>query len=384
MVRTQLKKTDKPVVAKKLEGKASIWSQALHFAHRFLFGWLPKNKWIRRSILSLLCFTAIFFIGMHGIARWYMWTERNKSVTLGVSFIPDYANYLGVDPGQTMDALLNDMHVREFRLTSYWSDVETTQGKYDFSQLDWEFQKAEAAHAHIILSVGLRQPRWPECHAPSFYDTSKPESQWYPQLKAYMSAVINRYKSSPALQSYQLENEYFLQGFGTCTDHSRDRLVDEYATVKKLDPKHSVIIGRSNNDIGTPIGDPTPDVYSVSIYQRVWDATVTKRYIQYPFPAWWYASLAGVQKITTGKDMIIGELQAEAWPPNGQNIPDVSLAEQSKSFNAARLTGTVDFAKSTGMKTINLWGAEYWYYRMTVLHDPSVWNAARQEFKTTK
>jgi hypothetical protein len=32
------------------------------------------------------------------------------------------------------------------------------------------------------------------------------------------------------------------------------------------------------------------------------------------------------------------------------------------------------------MKTIDLWGAEYWYYRMTVLHDSSVWDAAKQAF----
>lgn len=351
--------------------------------HLLLRGWravLPKRRWLRRAVVTLIILIAAALAGMYGIARWYTWSERNVPLTMGVTFVPDYATYLGLNPQQTMHALITDLHVRQFRLTSYWSDIETSPGHYDFSQLDWEFAQADAAHAKITLTLGLRQPRYPECHAPSFYNTAGPESTWYPQLKAFMSAVIERYKNNPALNGYQLENEYFLKGFGTCTDMSRSRLVNEYNLVKSLDLQHEIIVGRSNNDLGWPVGAPTPDEFSVSIYQRVWDANVTHRYLQYPFPAWYYAFLAGWQKILTGKNMIIGELQAEPWPPHEQTIPGSSLTEQNKSFNAARLTNTINFGKATGMKTIDLWGAEYWYYRLTVLHDPSVWNAAKQIF----
>jgi len=158
--------------------------------------------------------------------------------------------------------------------------------------------------------------------------------------------------------------------------------VGEYSLVKRLDPAHPIIVGRSNNDLGTPVGQPTPDEFSVSIYQRVWDKTVSHRYIQYPFPSWYYAFLAGVQKITKGRDMMIAELQAEPWPPHGQTIQTSSLEEHDKSFNAVRLKTTVDFAKQTGMKSIDLWGAEYWYYRLVQLHDPSVWQTARSLFRT--
>jgi len=333
---------------------------------------LPRNPWLRRLTIVIVCTFAVALGGMYGIARWYIWTERHTPLTMGVSFIPDYASYLGVDPQQTMDALIKDVGVRHFRLTSYWNDIEKTPGKYDFTQLDWEFAKADAADAKVNLTVGLRQPRWPECHAPSFYDTSKPESQWYPQLKSFMTAVVTRYKHNPALGGWQIENEYFLQGFGTCQNSDRSRLVDETNLVRKLDPKHQIIIGRSNNALGWPVGAPTPDTFSISVYRRVWDANVTHRYLEYPFPGWFYAFTAGWQKIFTGKDMIIGELQAEAWPPNGQPIPHTSLAEQNKSIDATRLKTTIQFGKASGMKTIDLWGAEYWYYRKQVLHDPSL------------
>ena len=67
---------------------------------------------------------------------------------------------------------------------------------------------------------------------------------------------------------------------------------------------------------------------------------------------------------------------------NDKTIPEISLAEQNKSFNPNRLKNTIEFGKATGMKTIYLWGAEYWYYRKVVLHDPSVWNTAKQEFQS--
>jgi hypothetical protein len=112
----------------------------------------------------------------------------------------------------------------------------------------------------------------------------------------------------------------------------------------------------------------------------VWDAGVTHRYLEYPQPAWFYGYIAGVQKIFNHKDMMIGELQAEAWPPNGKQITQTSLAEQNKSFNAERFKDRVAYGKATGMRQIELWGAEYWYYRDVKLHDPSLWNVARQEF----
>jgi hypothetical protein len=340
---------------------------------------LPKKRWLRRLVIGLVVLGVLATGTMYGIAQWYIQSDRSKPLEMGVSFIPDYAQSLGVDPQQTMDALTG-IGVKQFRLVSYWSDMERTQGQYDFSQLDWQFKKAEAAHAQVMLTVGLRQPRWPECHIPD-WAAKEPASQWQPQLEDFMKAVVERYKDSPALQQYQLENEFFLKGFGTCTDFSRSRLVSEYNLVKKTDPTHSIIVGRSNNALGFPVGQPQPDEFSISVYKRVWDAGFTHRYLEYPYPAWFYGYLAGVQKIFLHKDMVIGELQAEAWPPNGKQITQISLAEQNKSFNAQRFKDRIAYGKATGMRQIDLWGAEYWYYRLTVLHDPSVWNAAKQEFQ---
>jgi len=172
-----------------------------------------------------------------------------------------------------------------------------------------------------------------------------------------------------------------LKVFGVCNDFSRERLESEFKLVKWVDPIHPIIVARSNNAIGTPLGKPTPDEFGFSVYKRTWDQTVSHRYIEYPFPAWYYAFLAGVEKIMTGKDTIIHELQAEPWPPRNVWVSDASLGEQDKSMNAAILKKRFQYGEGTGMKQIDLWGAEWWYWRKVKAHDPSLWNVAKEAYK---
>src|SRR5882762_4646007 len=115
---------------------------------QFVQQYWGKSKWHR--ICLVLAAALVLWIGaLYGIAQWYIYTESDKPLKLGASFIPAYAESLGLDPQQTMDALINDAGVRHFRLVSYWDQLEPAPGVYDFSLLDWQFKKAEAAGAHI-------------------------------------------------------------------------------------------------------------------------------------------------------------------------------------------------------------------------------------------
>jgi hypothetical protein len=318
--------------------------------------------------------------GSYGIAYWYQQKHRHEPLALGTTFIPDYARFFGLDPQETMQAAIDELQIKRFRLVSYWDGIEKTQGSYDFSELDWQFQKAEAAGAVIDLSLGLRQPRWPECHMPDWAE-AETKAVWYPQLKQFMTAVVERYKNSPALISYQVENEFFMTIFGECKDFDRSRLVDEYNLVKRLDPSRPLIVTRSNNWGGIPIYEPTPDQYGVAVYKRVFDYTVMHRYFEYPYPPWFYALLAGGGEIKSGKPMIIHELQMEPWMPEGYSINDAShIAEQNKSMDADRLQKRFEYGIESGIRTIDTWGMEWWYWRKVKADDPSLWNVAKEQF----
>jgi hypothetical protein len=338
-----------------------------------------RTGWWQKTVVCAVATGLVVLTGMYSIALWYQHSQKGEPQTLGVTFIADYANYLGVDSHQTYQAILNDLHVKQLRLVSYWNDIEPTAGTYDFSELDYEMNQAAAHGAKVSLAIGLRQPRWPECHAPNWVDTTQPTAQWQPQLEQYISAVVNRYKSDPALQSYQLENEYYLNAFGECHNFDRARLRSELALVHRLDPSRQVIMSRSNNYAGFSLKQPLPDAVGISIYRHVWQPQL-HRYITYPFPNWYYAFLAGAEQILAGKPSIVHELQAEPWPSHGGGILQASLSDQNQTFNAQTLKDTVAFGRQTGIRHIDLWGAEYWYYRAQILHDPSVWDAAKSIF----
>ena len=345
--------------------------------------WFRERRLWQKILIGLMTIVMIWVGGMYGVARWYIASHSHEQMQLGTTFIPSYAKYFGVDPQETLRAIIYDLGIRHIRLVSYWEDIEKTPGNYDFSELDWQMKLAEQSNTKVSLSLGLRQPRWPECHIPD-WAKNEPASQWAPQLQTLMGKVIERYKDSPSLQTYQLENEFFLKAFGECTNFDRDRLISELNFVRQQDPKHPVIIARSNNAVGLPIGKPTPDQFGVAVYKRVWDKTITHRYFEYPFPAWFYAGLAGWGQILTGKDMIIHELQAEPWMPDGFDLKTSSIAEQDKSMDAKRLHSRIEYGRATGMKTVDLWGAEWWYWRKASLHDDSLWNAVKQEVQDTQ
>lgn len=345
-----------------------------------------KRELVERFVLILLAAVFTFVAVSYGISYWYLKKHQDEPLRYGTTFIPSYASFYGLDPQETMDALIHDVGFDRFRLVSYWNVIEKNEGEYDFSELDWQFKKAEAAGVDVNLSLGLRQPRWPECHMPE-WAMKKPKDEWYPKLKNVMKATVERYKDSPALVSYQVENEFFMTIFGECTDFDRERFVDEYNYVKNLDPSKPIIVTRSNNWGGVPIGEPTPDQFGVAVYKRVWDKTLTKRYFEYPYPPWFYGFLAGAGEIVSGKSMIIHELQMEPWLVEGKGFEmnDVnSVTEQNKSMNAERLKDRFKYGRDTGMRTIDTWGAEWWYWRKVKAGDPSLWDVAREEVQAAK
>ncbi|MEX2007062.1 MAG: hypothetical protein WD877_02780 [Candidatus Saccharimonadales bacterium] len=337
--------------------------------------WLWGSLW-RRAGLILVMIVLVWFAMMWLVAQWYIAKHNDEPLVLGTTYISDYAESLGLEPKETLEAILDDLNMKHIRLVSYWKEIESTPGIYDFSNLDWQFDMAEDYGAEVSLAIGLRQPRWPECHEPRWVRQLS-KQQWQPQLYKFIGATIDRYKNHPSLVSYQLENEFFMKVFGECTDFDRQRLTSELELVKTHDPDHRVIISRSNNWIGLPIGQPRPDQFGISVYKRVWDKTVTKRYFEYPLPSWFYGFLAGAGELLTGKDMMIHELQAEPWPP--QDIRKAPLQELYKSMDAKRLKDRIDYGKATGMRTIELWGAEWWYWLKEKAGDDSVWDVVMQE-----
>jgi hypothetical protein len=379
MTKKVLKKAEKRVnsTLKPPDKYAGFWQV---FWYRKV-AWTIRTKFWQKLGLGLSAFVLISIGSMYGLAQWYISKNRHIPITVGATFIPNYAKYFELNPHDTLTAIIDDLGIKRLRLVSYWSDIEKEQGVYNFDELDWQMKLAEDRGVKVSLALGLRQPRWPECHMPSWAQEMQ-DNNWYQPLEDYISVVVNRYKDSPSLDSYQLENEFFLKVFGICYDFNRDRLISEYNLVKRLDPNTPVVVSMSNNAIGTPIGDPKPDKWAISVYKRVWDKAISRRYFEYPIPAWYYAFRAGFTELTRGREVFMHELQTEAWTPDTfGGTKETPLLEQDKSLDPDRLRHRIQYGEATGMKTMDLWGVEWWYWRKVKHQDNALWETAKSELQ---
>lgn len=335
-----------------------------------------KNRWQRVLfyIFGSLAVLILLYISLEFLI------PQVKNPNYGVSFSEQYAKELGVDWQANYIALLDDMKLRNFRLMTYWDDGEPQKGVYNFTDLDWQVNQAAQRGAKVSLSIGLRQPRWPECHEPAWAKELPAESpEWTADLSDYIKTTVNRYKNNPALSSYQLENESLNTWFGDCRTKAanRQRLIDEFNLVKQLDPNHPVLMSLSDEH-GLPVGQPTPDAYGFSVYRIVWnDKTPIHFYVTYPAPDWWHRLRSGIIKITKHRNVFIHELQMEPWGP--KPTKEMSIKDQDRSMGTQQIKKNMVFGRKVGAKDIYIWGGEWWYWRKTTLNDPRPWNAVKQE-----
>lgn len=290
----------------------------------------------------------------------------------GVSFSLKQCRNFAIDPHKCLNWLIAKGW-RRFRLMSYWNEHEKEQGNYDFTELDWQLQRIARAKGVITLSLGVKQPRWPEYHWPAWALSLSPEERTA-ALLAYIEKVVQHVKNRPEIISYQLENEALLQGFGRNIDINRRRLRDEFDLVRSLDPTRLIIMSTSNG-WGIPLSRPIPDVIGFSLYTIMHKNGRYTETIQRP---WLHRLRRRLIRLTTRRPVFIHELQCEPWGPTA--IWKMSAEEQDKSMSTQLIRSNIAAAQAIHAYPIDLWGAEWWYWRAVKHDDRSVWNALQKEF----
>jgi hypothetical protein len=279
------------------------------------------------------------------------------SSRFGVSFNPDHARYLGLNVEETYRTIIEKWGFKYVRLPAQWNTVEPEQNVYSFKELDDLMNESADHGVKVILVVGQKTPRWPECHLPEWAQNLKGE-KYQEALRSYMRTVIERYKNNPALETWQVENEPFL-GFGACPSFSKQDLYDEIALVRQLDDKHGILITDSGELHFWQTTARAGDLFGSTLYRVVWNKEFGYIHYDWLSPAWYRFKLWLANR--SPETAYVIELQAEPWLPDTP-IKDVTLEEQNKSMNLVQLQANIDFAKRLGFARIYLWGAEWWYY----------------------
>jgi len=301
-----------------------------------------------------------------------------EKITYGMSFNTPYARELGLDWQATYDAILDDLQVRHLRLAAHWPMVEPVSGIYNFTELDYQVTRAEEVGADVVLAVGRRLPRWPECHVPDWAQKLKIEDQQAAQLE-YMEQVINRYKDSPAVIVWQIENEPFLSAFAfeKCGALDVDFLEKEIALARSLDPTRQILVTDSGN-LGTWNGAYSRgDMFGTSVYVHFWNPELGQ--FRTVLPPATYRVKDNLMKILHGsKPSVLIELSAEPWLL--EPVTDVPIDVQFTRMNVEKFNDILQYAADTRFSTQYLWGAEWWYWLMLQNH-PEMWERGQELFE---
>jgi len=292
----------------------------------------------------------------------------------GVTFSPSYAEELGYDHREVYLAMLDDLGVDHIRLPGYWDRVEKTPGNYDFSELDWLVEEASARDVKIILVLGQRQPRWPECHFPGWVkDLSKADRE--DQVLKFIEKVVRRYQENGSIVMWQLENEPLLNVFGECPHSDTDFLAQEIELVKSLDARPVMITESGELSTWVRIAG-LADILGVSLYRVTYNRYLG--YLYYPLtPSHYHNKMAYIQALVD--KTICTELQAEPWATAA--ITAMSYEDMRDGMPLDTILTNMDFARRSGFPEIYLWGVEWWYYMKDKFGDDTYWNTMRENWK---
>ena len=325
------------------------------------------SKIIKNKIsITISILVIIFIIGWN-------WPSKETKYDYGVTFSSKYARELGVDPESVFDSMVSELGIKKVRLVAYWDEIEKVQGQYDFSDLDWQVEKAEELDLDVIFTLGRRVPRWPECHNPEWVQNKNWE-EYKNNLLVYMTEVVNRYKDYDSIKIWQVENEPFLTVYvpEICGDNLDEDLFDrEIELVRQLDEQNRPILTTDSGNLGAWWGAyKKGDMFGSTFYVYLANETIGgfKTIVNHNF----YKFKRTIMSVFHGsKPTYLIEISMEPWLT--KPIPQATIEEQLQFMNIERLEETIEMGAKTNFDEQYLWGVEWWYYLREKGH-PEIWN----------
>ena len=294
-----------------------------------------------------------------------------------MSFNTMYANELGLDWLDTYDAIIDELGVRHLRLAAHWPMIEPVQDKYNWVELDYQLAKAELVDAEVVLAVGRRLPRWPECHIPDWAQTMTWVEQQQ-EILNYMQAVVERYKDNDVIKYWQVENEPYLEVFAKehCGEFDKDFFSAQVDFMRVLDDSRPLLVTDSGN-LGTWIGPYRQgDAFGTSVYVHFWNPELGQ--FRSVLPPWFYRVKANTMSLLFGKkETMLIELSAEPWLL--EPVVDVDIETQYSRMDIDKFEDILTYAEQTRFEKQYLWGAEWWYW-LTKHGHPEMWEKGKTLF----
>lgn len=323
-----------------------------------------------RRILKILLFFFLFSFSFFFIGS----PKKAEKISFGVVFSQKHSQNLGLDWKKVYLAILDDLKAKNLKIITHWDLIEPENNKFNFDDLDWQIEEAQKRGAKIILVIGMKTGRWPECHIPWWVKIQDSKFKSQNELLDYLKEIVMRYRDNSAIWAWQIENEPFFP-FGECPKIEKKQVKKEIELVKSLDSRPIIFTDSGEFSFWLEAAR-FGDIVGTTLHKRVYFKEIGK-YISYPFPPIFYARKKLLIETIFKKKVINVELQAEPWCKN--LIYNCDEQEQKITMDFEKFKKNVEFAKKTGFDTFYFWGVEWWYW-LKEKGDNLIWETAKDYF----
>lgn len=331
------------------------------------------KAWLRRLLkTAAFIFLLIFILFVYFNIPVY---NENREAQLGVTFSKRYAQEIGLNWQEAYIGILDDLKAKKVRIPVYWDFTEEKEGEYNFADIDWQLEQARIRNAEVILVLGQKVPRWPECAIPSWAKQS--DAKRKAALIKFLEVSVERYKNNPEIRYWQIENEPFLS-FGMCPKLDTNFLDSEINIVRQLDNTRKIMVTDSGELSLWISAAKRADVFGTTMYRTIFKKGLG--YFDYPIgPRFFHFKYWLIKTFAGQNNIMVCELQAEPWIDGFTT--EQPLEKQFESMNSEKLKDNVSFARKVGFPDIYLWGAEWWYWLKEKKGHPELWETAKILFK---
>lgn len=302
---------------------------------------------------------------------------------IGASFSHRHLNNLSLSVNDALKHF-SALGLKNIRLSCYWSEIEKTQGQYDFSIIDNIVDICQKLKLQIVLTVGMKAMRYPEYYIPNWaldkiqikHSTFTYTNNLFNNLLfAFIENTLWHFKNINSIKYWQIENEPFDPSGPSWWKSDYSILEKEISLVKNIDSSRPVIINLWGNELQNrkyyPQAKKLADIIGIDLYPKV-SGKDKKGNLFFQGPK---DPDDKIQEIINdikkqNKKVWISELQAEPWVyPNSCQPQDIIINSQRVS--------------NWNIDGIFYWGFEYWY-QQKLLGNLNYWQAIQQTIELLK
>lgn len=278
--------------------------------------------------------------------------------------------YLGLDYRETFLKIMQPREFELIRLGAYWNRIERVSGEFDFVELDWLLAQCKQRGVKVMLTVGMKAPRWPEFHLPKWVGEDLQSEDLQNATLDFVERVAQhvQIEFAEVIEYIQVENEPYHK-FDVNANRALpySLVAREIQLVRKYLRPHQKVALTCGLSMTVPLF--WQDLYAMVQCVRLADVVGFNVYVK--------MGVEGGRYITThpmffaqlkmyrwvlerfGKETFIAEMQNEPWEHGAMvhvgKVEYPSWSEQQTAVLLSRL-------ESCGFRTILEWGCE-WHNR---------------------